>query len=175
MKVESYKIKGWEEKEVGVLIAENEDWILVNHIPSDYALDGFKLYRKKFVKKRTHGGSEKQIERVLNLRNIKQPELKGFVFMDVLETLKWSEEKYGLFEFQDKVESDLFYGKIKATQDDAFIIDMINSKGEIDVDYDFEFSLKKIRSITFETDYFDAIRLLMLDEEKHNTSKLYKV
>ena len=87
-KVESYKIKGWKDKETGVLISENEDWILVNHIPADYALDGFKLYRKKFVKKRISGASEKQIERVLNLKNKKTPELKDFEFNDVLATLK---------------------------------------------------------------------------------------
>lgn len=165
MRVESYKIKGWKEKETGVLITENENWILVNHIPNDYALDGFKLYRKKFVKKRISGDSEKQIERVLSLKNKKTPELKGFAFNDVLEILKWSEEKYGLFEFQDKGETELFYGRINRSENDVLIIDMIKSNGQIESDYDFEFSLNKIRSITFETDYFESIRLLMNDEK----------
>jgi len=167
MKVESYKIKGWKEKETGVLISENEDWILVNHIPADYALDGFKLYRKRFVKKRISETSEKQIERVLNLKGKKAPELKEFVFNNVLETLKWSEKKYGLFEFQDKAETELFYGKINRTENDILIIDMVKSNGQIEIDYDFEFSLNKIRSITFETDYFESIRLLMADERKN--------
>ena len=167
-KVESYKIKGWKDKETGVLISENEDWILVNHIPADYALDGFKLYRKKFVKKRISGTSEKQIERVLNLKNQKTPELKDFEFNDVLATLKWSEKKYGLFEFKDKEETELFYGKINRTEKDILIIDMIKSNGQIEFDFDFEFSLKKIRSITFETDYFESVRLLMFDEMKRN-------
>jgi hypothetical protein len=165
LRVESYKIKGWKEKETGVLITENENWILVNHIPNDYALDGFKLYRKKFVKKRISGDSEKQIERVLSLKNKKTPELKGFAFNDVLEILKWSEEKYGLFEFQDKGETELFYGRINRSENDVLIIDMIKSNGQIESDYDFEFSLNKIRSITFETDYFESIRLLMNDEK----------
>ncbi len=167
MKVESYKIKGWKEKETGVLISENEDWILVNHIPADYTLDGFKLYRKRFVKKRISKTSEKQIERVLNLKGKKTPELKEFVFNNVLETLKWSEKKYGLFEFQDKGETELFYGKINRTENDILIIDMVKSNGKVEIDYDFEFSLNKIRSITFETDYFESIRLLMADERKN--------
>lgn len=167
MKVESYKIKGWKEKETGVLISENDDWILVNHIPVDYVIDGFKLYRKKFIKKRINGESEKKIERVLNLKNKKLPELKGFEFNNILETLKWSEKKYGLFEFQDKGETELFYGKINRTENDILIIDMINSNGQIEEDYDYDFSLKKIRSITFETDYFESIRLLMDDEIKN--------
>lgn len=170
-KVESYKIKGWKKKETGLLISENENWILVNHIPVDYVLDGFKLYQKKFVTERTSGASEKQIERVLNLKNKKTPELKDFVFNKVLEILKWSEKKYGLFEFQDKGETELFYGKINRTEKDILIIDMIKSNGQIEVDYDFEFSLKKIRSITFETDYFESVRLLMADEIKNPLQK----
>ena len=43
---------------------------------------------------------------------------------------------------------------------------MIKSNGQIEENYDFDFSLKKIRSITFETDYFESIRLLMNDETK---------
>lgn len=167
MKVESYKIKGWKEKETGVLISENDDWILVNHIPVDYVIDGFKLYRKKFIKKRINGEFEKKIERVLNLKNKKIAALKGFEFNNVLETLKWSEKKYGLFEFQDKGETELFYGKINRTENDILIIDMIKSNGKIEENYDFEFSIKKIRSITFETDYFESIRLLMNDEIKN--------
>ena len=50
MKVETYKIKGWREKETGLLIAENEEWVLVKHIPVDYMVDGYKLYQKKFIK-----------------------------------------------------------------------------------------------------------------------------
>ena len=167
MKVESYKIKGWKKKETGVLISENNDWILVNHIPVDYVIDGFKLYRKTFIKKRINGESEKKIERVLNLKNKNIPELNGFEFNNVLETLKWSEKKYGLFEFQDKGETELFYGKINRTENDILIIDMIKSNGKIEENYDFEFSIKKIRSITFETDYFESIRLLMNDEIKN--------
>ncbi|WP_147239393.1 hypothetical protein [Tenacibaculum sp. E3R01] len=168
MKVESYKIKGWKEKETGLFISENEDWILVNHIPNDYALDGFKLYRKKFVKKRVSESPEKQIEKVLRLKNIQIPELKNFTFNDVLETLKWSEKKYGQFEFQDKKEDELFYGKINRTDNDLLIIDMIKSNGQVELNYDFEFKLGKIRSITFETDYFESIRVLFLDEAKNN-------
>ncbi len=166
MKIESYKIKGWRETETGIVISENEDWILVNHIV-DYVLDGYKLYRKKYIKRRIYGDSEKQIERVLKLKNKKAQKPKEFVFKNLIETLKWSEKKYGIFEFQDKKEHELFYGKINRIENDILIIDMVKSNGKIEKEYDFEFSLKKIRSITFETDYFESIRLLMNDEMKN--------
>ena len=76
-------------------------------------------------------------------------------------------KKYGLFEFQDKGETELFYGKINRNENDILIIDMIKSNGKIEENYDFEFSIKKIRSITFETDYFESVRLLMNDEIKN--------
>ena len=40
MKIEAFKIKGWSVKETGLVVAENEDWLLVKHIPIDYVVDG---------------------------------------------------------------------------------------------------------------------------------------
>jgi len=166
MKVESYKIKGWKKREIGLLISENDNWILVKHIPVDYVIDGYKLYQKKHIKKRTTETQEKKIERVLKLKkeNLSKPE--NFEFRNALEMLVWSEKSYGLFEFQDKKETELFYGKINSTKKDTLIIDMIKSNGKIEYNYDFNFSLDKIRSITFESDYFKSIQLLMFDEIK---------
>ena len=52
LKVESYKIKGWKAIPRGLLIAENEKWILVKNIPVDYVVDGYKLYQKRYITKR---------------------------------------------------------------------------------------------------------------------------
>lgn len=163
LKVETYTIKGWKNTVRGLLISENKDWILVHHLPMDYELDGYKLYRKKFVKKRVSKKSEALVERVLRLRNtsIKQP--KGFEFHKVSKTLKWCEKKYDLFEFQDHKQGQLFYGKINNLDKKQLIIDSITKHGEIQEAFDYTFNLDKIRSITFETDYFEAIRLMMHD------------
>jgi hypothetical protein len=166
MKVETYKIKGWREKETGLLIAENEEWVLVKHIPVDYMVDGYKLYQKKFIKKRISRDAEGQIAKVLQLKNVKAIPPKGFKFEGALDILKWVEKTYGLFEFQDKDESDLFYGRLNQIENDFFIIDMITADGVIEKEYEFDFSINKIRSITFESDYFESIRLLMLEELK---------
>jgi hypothetical protein len=167
MKVESYKIKGWEDKVTGVLISENENWILVKHIPIDYEINGYKIYAKKHIKKRIRNEREKQIERVLTLKKENSIEPTGFKFGTLIELLKWTEEKFGLFEFQDKSENELFYGKINTIQNGYLEIDMIKSNGKIEMKYDYKFKLSKIRSITFMTDYFESIRLLMKDELKN--------
>ena len=82
--------------------------------------------------------------------------------------IKWCEDTYGIFEFQDMNEKELFYGKINRIKKNKFIIDMVLSDGKIEKEYDYEFSLNKIRVITFETDYFESIKLLMQDELKNS-------
>lgn len=162
---ETYKINGWEDDETGMLLSENDDWILVKHIPIDYQIDGFKIYRKKWVEKRHSGEKEAHIERVLRLKGVSSNN-PGISLGSAFELLTQLESKYGLFEFQDDNEVELFYGKLDTVDGDYFTINMVDSKGEIVENYDFDFSFEEIRSITFETDYFESIRLLMNDNMK---------
>lgn len=167
MKVENYKIKDWEDSEQGLLIAENEDWILVKHIPVDYVIDGYRLYKKEFIAKRLRTEKEEQIEKVLTLKNIESDLPKNFKFKDTIGLLDWVESAYGIFEFQDDDETELFYGKKNRVEDDILIIDMIKSDGSVETNYDYEFDLSDIRVITFETDYHLSIRLLWKDKLKN--------
>lgn len=163
--IETYKINGWEDDETGMLLFENDEWILVKHIPVDYQIDGFKIYHKKWVENRSSGEKEAQVERVIKLKGITidRPEINLGNAKEILSQL---ESKYGLFEFQDDDGDELFYGKLNEINGDEFTINMVGSKGEIIEDYDYEFSFDEIRSITFETDYFESIRLLMNDNTK---------
>lgn len=160
--VEKYTLNGWEDEETGMLLYENGDWILVKHIPVDYQIDGFKIYNKKWVDNRISGEKEIQINRVLELKeiSISKPVINLGSAFEILSQL---ESKYGLFEFQDDDGEELFYGKLNEVNGDEFTIHMIGSLGEIIKDYDYKFSFEEIRSISFETDYFESIRLLMID------------
>jgi len=171
MKVETFKIKGWKKKERGLVITENKEWILVKHIPVDYTLDGYKLFSKKYIESRKSKSKDKQIERVLTLKKITKSKPKGFKFKNTIDTLKWLEKKFGLFEFQDNSEDILFYGKINNVKNNSLTIDMIKANGTIDEKYVYKFRIDKIRTITFNTDYFKSIRLLMKDELKKKTNK----
>ena len=161
MKVEKFKIKGWKKKEIGIVISENEDQILVKHIPNDYVIDGYKIYNKNFIKRRKPISEEDNLTIVLKLKNVNLNIPDNFKFSSTLDLLKWSEKKYGLFEFQDDSETELFYGKLNKILGNEFIIDMILSDGTFENEYEFNFLIDKIRVITFETDYFKSIRLLM--------------
>lgn len=161
MIIEKFKIKGWKKKEIGIVISENEDWILVKSIPVDYVVDGYKIFNKTFIKKREPILKYDKLFIVLELKNINLDVPKDFKFGSTLDLLNWSEEKYGLFEFQDDDETELFYGKLNKILDNEFVIDMVLSNGKMENQYDFNFLINEIRVITFETDYFESIILLM--------------
>jgi len=164
MNVESFEVDGWEELQTGVTLSENHDWLLVKHIPVDYVLDGYKLYNKKFIKKRINSTEERIIEKVLTLKGTIINGADDFIFADTIELLKWSQNKFGLFEFQDDEEAAVFFGRIKSVIDNILIIDFIDKKGEVDDEYDCEFKIDEIRTISFESDYFNSIRVLWMDE-----------
>jgi hypothetical protein len=167
MRVESFKISGWEDEETGLIVDENGEWIFVKHIPADYVIDGYTLYNKKHIEERIHSEVEEQIEKVLKLKGVKKDRPSGFQLMDTVSTLKWLEETYGLFEFQDNDQNELFYGQInRVINNYILIIDMIKTSGEVEVEYDYEFEIEEIRAITFESDYFNSIKLLYEDQKK---------
>lgn len=166
MNVESFGIDGWKEIYTGAVIAENHQWLLVAHIPVDYVIDGYRLYAKKFLMSRKISEQEKLVGRVLNLRRINIEAPVGFQFDYAAGILKWSQDTYGLFEFQDCSESELFYGRIYSVVENDLRIDFVDSKGIVDGDYDCVFKIDEIRTISFQSDYFESICALWQDEAK---------
>jgi hypothetical protein len=176
MKVETFHIASWEETETGLVIDENDEWVLVKYIPVDYQIDGYKIYKKAFIEERSHSSKEAAIEKVLRLKGAKVEHPEGFsfgttvnLFGSTVHLLKWSEQKYGLFEFQDNSEVEIFYGKISEVTDSLLRIDMIKADGSVEEKYDNEFEIDEIRAIAFESDYFLSMKLLWQDKMKNNT------
>lgn len=166
MRVERFEIQDWEEPQTGLLLAENEEWVLVKHIPVDFFVDGYKLYKKQFILSRSNGAEEQLIERVLKLKNETTALPERFEFQATADVLRWSEREFDLFEFQDEDETELFYGRINRLEKSDLIIDMVLSDGTLELDYDIVFNIDAIRAITFGSDYFNSIRLLYNDEIK---------
>lgn len=164
IKVESIKLKGWKEREAGVLIGENDDWVLVKYILTDYLLDGYKLYNKKYIKSRKTKKNEEHIERVLWLKKVSTDSPPLFEFAHASDLLKWCESNFGLFEFQTDDQGAIFYGNASDADENYVSIRMVDADGKIDPE-EYDFELDEIRTISFGSDYFEAIRLLMLDEQ----------
>lgn len=176
MSVETFTIGGWNEPETGLVIGEDNDWVLVKYIPVDYQIDGYKIYKKAFIEERSYTTREAAVEKVLKLKGIKAEVPVGFsfdstmnLFGSTINLLKWSEQKYGLFEFQDDGEKEVFYGRISKVKDKLLTIDMVKADGSVVEKYDYEFEVNKIRAIAFESDYFMSMKLLWEDRLKNNT------
>jgi hypothetical protein len=170
MKVESFQAEGWEEPEMGLIITENDEWILVKHLPAEYVVDGYKLYRKRFLKSRMAGEDEKKVARVLQLKKVDVTAPAGFKLGPVLDMLRWIEGHFGLFELQDQEESELYYGRIHKESDGLVILEMIDADGHGEVDEDYDHVLEQIATIAFGSDYLYSLNLLWKDNLSSNGS-----
>jgi hypothetical protein len=162
--VEAFQMEGWKETLTGLVLAENDQWVLIGHIPADYAVDGYRLVNKKYIVTRINKGAEKRVELVMRLRDMKPDLPEGFSWGDSEHLLRWIESKYGLFQFQDQEEDDVIVGRIDEIDDGFLQIVFIDIEGKEDDEYDMEFPMSEILIIEFGTGYMDAVRLLW----KHN-------
>ncbi len=163
IKVEKFILTNWDEAEQGLLIAENTEWVLVKHIPTDYLVDGYRLYKKDLIEERINTDEEKQIEKVLKLKGIGTNLPNNFEFSNTIGLLQWIEKNYGIFEFQDDDEDELVYGKVNKVIGNKLVIKMINADGTIEKDYNYEYDINDIRIITFASDYNLSLELLWKD------------
>ncbi|MGB0890982.1 MAG: hypothetical protein ACPGUU_01425 [Flavobacteriaceae bacterium] len=166
MKIQDYKIKDWDDIETGILLDENNDWILIKSNPVDFQIDGYKLINKKHIQEILPNPQAEILNKVFTLKKEVVQIPDSFEFTSTIGFLKWIEKKYGCFEFQDEIENELFYGVLNQINDKSFYIDMVKSDGSLDEDFDVEFFIDDIRILTFESDYFNSISLLF----KHNNS-----
>jgi len=160
MKVETYTIKGWEDPIMGVVINENDDWILVSEVATDYHVDGFALLKKSYIKKRRTKKWEKQVAQVLTLQKFKPKSTRGFKFGTVAEMLAWIEKKYEIFAFQDQMENSLEIGVIEDITEKKLGLHFLKANGEYEPDYVYDYKVSKIRKISFDTYYLNALKVL---------------
>lgn len=153
---------------MGLVLAENDDWVLVKHIPADYVIDGYKLYRKKFLESRASSEAEEKVARVLLLKNVQNEAPANFRFRDAAGLLKWVEQNYGLFEFQDEEECELYYGKINKMENGMLVIDMVDADGHVETDEDLDHVIELISVIAFGSDYLYSLGLLTKDHATRN-------
>ncbi len=152
--------------EMGLLLLENDEWVLVMHIPADYALDGYKLYRKRYLTARTAGEEEHRVARVLRLKRVEREPPEGFQFADTLTMLQEIAHDHGLIEFYDEEEGETFYGRIHSAADGMITLEMIDADGHAEIDTDQDHVLELISEITFGSDYLNSLYLLWKDTRR---------
>lgn len=164
MKVETYILKGWKTPLSGILVDENDKWILINNIISDYLLDGFTLIRKKYLLDRSTGNWEQQVKLVMKLRGYKpKVKLKLNTIPSMMDNISL---KYDLFSFQDSHEDSLQIGIIEKFSKKNVFLRFIKRSGKLDSKYLWKYPQKSIRLISFNTDYLKSVKLLFEHRNK---------
>jgi hypothetical protein len=176
--VYSFEMESWEERwETGILLQENEQWVLLANIPSDYIIDGYKLIVKKHIAYKYREDNEKAHEKYFKLKNIPVPPIPdGFAFHnDIIETLLWIEKKYLFFEFKDYDEYENFTGRFRSIiseEEGSFTIDYLFNDGTIDTEYETEFFAEDVSIICFDTHYLHAITFLYQENLKGKPAEI---
>jgi hypothetical protein len=171
-RVEYVQLAGWETDQVGLWVAENEEWLLLRHIPADYVLDGYVLFAKAHILSRKPHRDRKQVEQVLKLKGAKADLPPNFAFSGLVDMIRWVEKHYDLVEFTDEEECT-FFGWVKETDAVHLWVDTLSPNGTVRVLNNGEppFVLSEIQFIRFDTDYFNSIKLLWQYKESQQLLK----
>ena len=157
MKVETLELRDWEDLETGLVIAENDEWVMLRFLYADYMVDGWKLVKKNLIAERTSDEEEAQIAKVLALKGEKGEMPAGFKLGTTSEMIHWINEKYGFVEFQDQ-EEEVLFAVVKGQEEDMLLFDMILPDGEVEPEC--EIDIDAIGVIAFNGDYFNSVGLL---------------
>ena len=159
-RVEYVQMLGWEADVVGLWLAENEDWLLLRSIPVDYVVDGYVILAKQHVAARKPQKGRRQVEQILKLKGIEAEVPAGFAFATALEMLHWVEDSYGVVEFAYEGDST-FFGWVRKADAVHFWIDTLNPDGTASSDgiQKEPFIISDIRVISFDTDYFNSLKM----------------
>jgi hypothetical protein len=165
--VEYVQLAGWEIDQVGLWLAENEEWLLLRQIPVDYVVDGYLLLAKAHIISRKPAKYRVQTEQILKLKGIKAEAPVGFQLSDTIEMLRWIEQHYGLFEFADEEET-IFLGWVSKADPVHFWIDFLTPRGTLDAsdEEDKPFLISEVQFIRFDTDYANFLKLLWQHKQR---------
>ncbi len=171
-RVEYMQLAGWKADEVGLWLAENDEWLLLRHIPVDYVVDGYVLLSKEHIASRRPHKHRKQVERVLKLKGVKAEVPANFSFTGTVEMLRWVEEQYGLVEFTDQEESTFFGWIVKSDVVHVWPTLLRPNGTTQSADDTDPFVISEIQLIRFDTDYFNCMRLLWQHKQRLKLRKL---
>lgn len=142
----------------GFVIDYNEEWTLLRYNPFDYVIDGYIILRHKNVKGFQRGTEEKFREKVIMLKKKHLLDISDIPISDIETILTFLTKRYGVFQFDLKTEKVCYLGKLKTFTKGKLTIDYLNPKGVWTKQ--MQFRPNDIRTIEFDTDYVNSLRLI---------------
>lgn len=157
-KLISIKFKDRKNAVYGFVLDYTDDWTLMHHNVVDYILDGYIILAHKKVLGYRRGEEEKFRENVLKLKGYK-PEQAQLVQLSSLQSIfKELSKRYDVFQFSTREESTCYLGRLISVNEREVTIDYLDTKGKFTEKRTFK--VKDIRSIEFDTDYINSLKLV---------------
>ena len=142
------------EKEQGFFQKENEDWVLLKALFSDYMMDGVLLINKKYISLTKRESDEEFTEKVILANNrLNTENLTILDSADLYETFRKDKVVIQLSHYEDSAAN---IGRIVKVNDKSLSMLLLNTRGIWD-DYYSNIRKDKIRTIKYNTDYIRSL------------------
>lgn len=146
-------LKSWKEKKQGFFQMENEEWLLLKSLFTDYMMDGVSIIHKKYISSIQRGEKEEFEEKVL-LINKKVPTDLFTIDIDNLYNILLQEDKIIQVIRQDEFRS--YIGKIIKINNKSILMKLLSPSG-IWLRDPINIKKENIRTIDFDTDYINSL------------------
>lgn len=157
-KLISLKFEDRKDAVYGFVIDYNEQWTLMRHNVVDYVLDGYIILAHKKVKGWRRSEEEKFREKVIKLKGYGTEMERGVPLTSLESILGTLSKRYGVFQFTTKDESVCYLGRLISVDEKKLTINFLDSKARWTGKRTFK--VKDIRSIEFDTDYINSLKLI---------------
>jgi hypothetical protein len=141
------------------MIDFNEHWTLLKYNPSDYLIDGYIILNNKYVTEYKRDNEERFKQKILDLKGQRSKNKERFTLGDTASILNYITNKYGIFDFNMRTNTKCWLGKVKKIKGMELKIDYLDPKG-IWSNRMPTFKLGNIRTIQFDTDYINSLKLI---------------
>ena len=163
--VYSFKIKGFEPFE-GLLRAKGTSRTLIEYIPVDYVLDGYRLILSDKILGAIRDKQELQVERVLMLKNQLQRSPIDVKLDDDFSLFEQFLVSKQLIQIYPKDESFSLLGQVENINRASFNLRLLDSEGQWLAIHNFPFH--KVKIIEIETNYIESLNLLKSFNNQNN-------
>ena len=143
----------------GYLIDYNDKWVLLKYNKVDYEVDGYIILSNKYVTAFKRDDKEKFTQKILDLKGYKPKDKERIPITDLNTILTYLTDKFGIFQFNMKVDKTSWLGSVKNISGSDLVIDYLTPRGTWTKTMP-PFKLGNIRTIEFDTNYINSLKLI---------------
>lgn len=152
-----FEMKGWESPIAGVVESVGLEWILIKHIVGDYALDGYSLIQKKYIKTYIHDEDVSFTEGILIAKGIMDLCCPYSIPLDTqTDPFTWLKEQDAVVQFNPKDDTICYIGKVGDMTKRFFQLISMDPRGHWDTFF-YKYTYATIKSIDIDPDYVNSL------------------